>query len=557
MRNSISIPALAFAGAAVFLAGCQYSPDMTERSFSYNESVAQSTDQLLLINIVRASKREPRYFTRFGSNTAQTTFNPTLAVTVPFNGMTPLSGTPQIVATPQGTVQNLVLYDNLDDQKYQQGAMEDIDAAAMEQFWSQGIQPDLLGLLFVSAIEMPASELPILHQAYTASCGPAGSGGKFCGSDASLAAAEGYGDGAGEIAKCWDPKLKGIPIDRRDGVDYAIYINDPAFENFDDGSHPEFCFQVMLRALLALGLHPNDIKPTKEVDADTPKSVVFDARFRAEMIKLGYKVAHDDSDCPAPSKNPPKHGKNPPKPAACEKKYSVTKEASDTVFTLAPNAVHDIRTAPQFRDDVLQCALYVSNHVKTDDDNGCHEPAKPGETPAQTQERWKKVDAKYEKSATEDMVKAKVVPLDDLKITLEGRSFESVIYYLGEIVRSQGGVSATGTAARPYYLAVLGRQPWNQPASHYEERLLDVQSDPAPGPTALSVKASDGKTYWIPDILSPSSTADRSNAAGAARINSIEYPSDESLLVLTIVNALWGLKKTPSTPPAQTISVGV
>ena len=49
--------------AAFLCAGCQYSPNMLDRAVAYNRVVADSTNQVLLLNIVRASERLPTYYT--------------------------------------------------------------------------------------------------------------------------------------------------------------------------------------------------------------------------------------------------------------------------------------------------------------------------------------------------------------------------------------------------------------------------------------------------------------------------------------------------------------
>src|SRR3569623_37102 len=56
--------ALMLLAALVGLAACQYSPDMLDRTLAYNRAVANSTNRVLLLNVVRASERLPTYYTR-------------------------------------------------------------------------------------------------------------------------------------------------------------------------------------------------------------------------------------------------------------------------------------------------------------------------------------------------------------------------------------------------------------------------------------------------------------------------------------------------------------
>jgi hypothetical protein len=505
---------------------CQYSPAITERSQIYNRAVAEATNQVILLNVVRASQREPRYFSRVASNNATSNINPSLAVTFPFG---PLSGG-QAVATPQATLQNAVQYDNLDDLKYQKGAMEEIAPALIRQYWNQGIQSDVLGLLFISTIEIPTAELQIIRDVLNSYCTADEPQQKFCGSDRSLAEVEGFGPQVRESAidQCWTH----VPIDRRNGVSYAVYINDPAFENMADGFHPEFCFQIALRALLALGLHPADENSTTPVDRSTPSADAMDPRFRSEMIKLGYTIDQDQKT----------------------KNFSVNKKESRIVFTLDPAATQRVRFHPGFRELVLRCDELRKAEIETDAANYCNTPAKSHQTRTATK-RQAEIERGFKEAVTKDRIKGTVVPLDSLRIGLGIRSFESTVYYLGEVVRSQGGDRSTGTNARPYFLAVFGRQPWGTEESHYEERLFDLRTGPGNTPSSISVTSDRGVTYWLADYC-PNGRSERPDAKGAAANCSIEFPDNESLLVLTLINEIWGLKKEPSSEPLKTISVG-
>jgi hypothetical protein len=130
---------LALSCGVLATTGCQYSPEMTQRALAYNEAVATSTNQQILLNIIRASERKPRYFTRFGANSAQTSISGSLATTFPvfeFNGG---SSTGSIIPSPSASTGNSVTLDNLDDKKCQVGAMQPVSLSTIDQFWKQGI----------------------------------------------------------------------------------------------------------------------------------------------------------------------------------------------------------------------------------------------------------------------------------------------------------------------------------------------------------------------------------------------------------------------------------
>jgi hypothetical protein len=350
----------------------------------------------------------------------------------------------------------------------------------------------------------------------------------------SLELAEGLTAGSEE--NCWT--VPGAHIERRHGVPYLIYVNNPAFEDLSSGvAHPEFCFEVVLRGLLALGLHPASQKPTTDVDSDLPSQAVTNPKFRAEMIKQGLKVEKDDESG----------------------KFKAEKEASETVFSLYPDATAAIRIHHDFRAIVLRCDEFLANDIKSSD-SACPVPQPSVETPPQKQKRERanaRLKAKYEASILKDKLSNATVDIADLKITVSVRSFESTIYYLGEAVRSQGGKPMTGSAAAAsYYLAVVGRQPWGDSDSRYEESLFDLRRGGDASGASLQVTGDNGEHYGVAGYCADVSKS-RVGARNAAANCSVEYPNNESLLVLTVVNQLWGLQKEPSADqPIKTINVG-
>src|ERR1700744_3682751 len=69
----------------VVCSACGYSPDLVGKTVSYNETVATSNDQILLLNVIRASQRFPTYYTRLESNTSIGTFSPQLQLSLPLS----------------------------------------------------------------------------------------------------------------------------------------------------------------------------------------------------------------------------------------------------------------------------------------------------------------------------------------------------------------------------------------------------------------------------------------------------------------------------------------
>jgi hypothetical protein len=122
--------ALALAAAAL-TAACQYSPDIASRAVDYNQDVGRATNQIILLNIMRASDRTPRYFTRLGSNSAQNGVTGGAIFTVPLIN----SGAGNVAASVSGTSANTFTLENLDDKKYQDGAMQPIVASTISELW--------------------------------------------------------------------------------------------------------------------------------------------------------------------------------------------------------------------------------------------------------------------------------------------------------------------------------------------------------------------------------------------------------------------------------------
>jgi hypothetical protein len=504
MGISTVLRALFFGGATIFLSACEYSPEMTERAMSYNSAVAKSTDQQILLNIVRASEREPRYFTRFGANQAQTSFGGTLTPTFSFDGFKNGS----IVPAPTASTGNTVTLDNLDDKKYQVGANAPIDNTTVEQYWNQGLQPDLLGLLFVDSISIPTGELEFIKKTVDDYCGQKPVPQKYCLSLSPISAGDTVNTNL--LEQC----INKAPISKRDGGDYAIFINDPSwFSSPDAPVQSERCFIVVMRTLLALGLHPVD-GPSTKVAAHIADAFLKEPRFREKLIEQSLTITtHKDDESIKPDEN------------------YVTKKGGPTTFELdskltvglADKVACTIKGGPMgelagaFSKDDLDALGYL----KTSGPAGACRDSK------------------------------KKPALGDLKISLHVRSFEAVIYFLGEVVREEAIDSSS--SAPP---TIVGREPWETPKGSYEEPLFLVRAGQVDAGAPVAIQDDHGNTFWIPDhCLTPALSLERPD--WIPKPCSMEYPDHESLTVLTIVDQLWGLQKEPSDKSATpTLSLG-
>ena len=511
---------VAIAAALASTGACQYAPDIPTRAIDYNRSVARATNEILLLNIMRASDRAPRYYTRLGTNSAQSSISGAIVLSLPFPDIWRGTGG----ATGSGNFANTFTLENLDDKKYQDGAMQPVAASTIRDLWAQGIQEDLLGLLFISSIGLPKAELPILRESVDRFCSDQRHYQKFCGSGDSLVAAEPLANGW-KAADCLDPDH--VPTSRRGGVDYALFFNDPASEDTTGSYHPELCFQIVLRDLLAIGLHLEKRKTTTDVDMHVSAATLDNATFRAELVKEGLTITPD--------------GK-------------VKKEGSEIVMTLDPTATAFIRLHPNFRAAVEQCLMFAARGVEAEQSAHCPPARLPKESETAWRARLAQADRDYETLVTTDETKARPISLSELKIAVDVRSFESVVYYLGEVVRTARG--ETAASAPPYVVRVLGRQPADfQHHSRYEETLFDLRRGSPDQAAAMTARDDSGRTNWIPAFCYAPSPP-RPDAAEAARICSDEYPDHDTLTVLSLVNQIWGLQKEPSSAQQPILTLG-
>lgn len=133
------------------LGGCSFAPVMSDHVVKYNAMVAKTSDQLLLLNILRAKDRLPMHFTAFnvvrgsyqlstaGGLTASFGRNPT----APFGATLGLTGT----TTPSFEL------DILDKKKFMSGILMPVSMSLINYYWQQGWPKEMLLHLFIRKIE--------------------------------------------------------------------------------------------------------------------------------------------------------------------------------------------------------------------------------------------------------------------------------------------------------------------------------------------------------------------------------------------------------------------
>ncbi len=143
---------------AGFLAGCAA---MTPREISavdpvdYNTVLEKAQNEMLLLNIVRASKRSPMYFTSISQFTGNETYTlGTGSITIPFGRMG--AATSAYSLAPTGTFSttpqvSIAVWDKKD---FLAGMYKPLNLGIVQYYWQEGWQPAILLNLFVRTMKI-------------------------------------------------------------------------------------------------------------------------------------------------------------------------------------------------------------------------------------------------------------------------------------------------------------------------------------------------------------------------------------------------------------------
>lgn len=544
MRLSAYLRVLGVCAVCLTGSACQYSPDISDRTMAYNHAVADTNNKLLLLNIVRASQREPTYYSRLEGDTATASVTPNFSLALPLlkgsskeidsalgpagataTGLKNVSTFGAIasalgLSASEGNVLNL---QTLDDQKYQNGMMKPLTFEVMKTYFDEGYQRDMVMMLFVSRIAVQHRIAVLIDQAVHQKCATDTENSicDYIRSDPydGMFQTNGWADDW-SLSHC-------IGADAPDGA-VENFSNDPARELPPPGStadvrtmdHPQICFEILLQDLLALDLAivPGGNRSYELVEKDIPEDVADTAKFRSEMIAQKMRLfKDDDSDT-----------------------YDVCKlKTSGIRFVLAIDKTQEQRAAAADKLGDLIDAL-----------------SPPGRA---TKKKGKEVTQKAEDAGDDESRCGSIpVPQEDAKkgvvlhmnqVAFSIRSFEGMIYYLGEVTRAEeGGLPVPRSIVR-----ILSRNPDLLGAGHYNTMFyasdkLDSKD------AAFTVRDAAGKDHSIP-VLCPASVSLAPPRKDDAPC-STEYPDNESLSVMALLNQVWGLQKEASTGPGAAVVVG-
>ena len=590
---------LAMLVAIVFCAACEYAPTMLDRTVAYNRAVASSTNQVLLLNVVRASQRLPTYYTRLEGNAASMGLTPNGSLNLPLNNPrsfetdTNLNPAGAVTSTAtkavgslagilsglglQASESNLLTLQTLDDQKYQNGMMTPVPVKNIQSFQDQGYQRDLLFLMFLSSIQVSKNLIDPIDAAAAARCNqvqPSGEG--MAGGISFIRQLCGY-IAAGPYRGLFDPEgarspfysfslrtcqATGGAIEDPAPADMVRFSNDPAREGrrqFAGDPHPEVCFQILLSDLLVLGLavgSPMDI-PAELVDL-VPDATAQEPHFRAQMLQQSLFLRETSNGLTAICRrktqdngftlafaDPAQAGQevSPPPLADLLNRLGMSGAKASLLNPRPQAAKTPAAKSPVAPGKEAAAPIPSVNAVYPADPVAACQQKNPGVPESGRDALLASPD---DSGANLQDATLKPIKLTSNKIAFSTRSFEGMIYYLGEAVRYQEDENSDPAA----FPRVLGRNP-AVAGNGYFEIMFYGSSRLADSDAAVAVKDDAGKIYYLPKscMTAALSPASRSGVCSA------EYPDNESLQVLNFVNQVWGLQKESVQGPTSPLVV--
>ncbi|HTQ12624.1 MAG TPA: hypothetical protein VMH86_02015 [Rhizomicrobium sp.] len=504
---------LALMGSLVALGACSYSPGIVDRTVSFNRGVAESTNQLIVLNALRASKRNPTYYSRLTGDTTTSTAAPSLSSAIPWEptkaitstflppspiptGISrvltknPLSLTPGLTLT-EGT--QLAL-SNSDDQASTTGLMTPVSLQLYAYFRSEGFNAEELGLLFFGSVALTDDQRQALATAMTRKCGAQ------CAAD-----------------------LDACPV-----PDARLFANDPAlFEatrdrKAEDGrTYTNFrCFHAILNALLKLGLKPQS-KSSHAFLYSVPESgALRNPRYLADLSQQGLEIAPDGQNV-----------------AVCKKSDDIALQLDALDASIDPDGslsrrlgLNDSKPHPDAGPPSAGAAPSFAGTAFVT------AASKPLDNPCL--QAMKDAAAKKKgggKNSASEAAEVKAIGFSQ-------RSLEAMVYYLGEIIRRDADqTNATGVSGGDSASAVTFTNTANA-SSSYQEALFSVRrGDPSPG--AIVSVSYDDQNYYVPALCAEDNCSE-------------ELPDHASAQVLTMLNQIWNLQKTTvAAPIVPTVTV--
>lgn len=435
------ITAVAMLVATLVASGCETPQSMSARATNYNVAVADTSNQLLLLNALRASERLPTYYTRVEgdssvfSDQVQAQQSGSIGRDVAKTGV-------QYLSALTGGTENQLTLGTLDDQKFMRGMLSPLPLDELGFFMSQGWPPELLFSITLAKINTTRGEIDRLIDSFEANCRlePAG---EYCNGQIPQefnSDAPASGPRRQFISRKLEACMNGDGVARDSS---ASSPNSIVFLNYPPNIEQMTCFQWALRVFIALG---PELKSTTTVQPLVENVPVGQnpGQAIADLLKSDYEVALD--------------------PGAGT--YTICKQTKVSGIALAL-----LQKSPATADAKPAEAEGAVNAFAAEGPNGektCAPTAPPSTT-----------------AATDKASGA-------LKLAFTTRSLDGMVYYLGEVLRSTS-VAGSGpgqpvkvwvwkTSSRPGQMG--GFERWN---------LFEVR----PGSGLISVRFMQ-RLYGIP-----------------------------------------------------------
>jgi hypothetical protein len=451
-----------------------------ERSIAFNKEIAASTNELLLLNTLRARARLPTYYTRLTSATESTTFTPSASMALPLGPGAVKKGFAPTFSFGDNA-QNQLTLQNLDDQKFMRGVLSPVSVDVLSFYLRQGWPAEVLLMVTVSRISVTQDAAEALIQAFETRCA-ADANGEYCNNvlpvDVKAPAHGQY------IAEQLRTCLASARSYTREGNDTLVLQNYPT--NTDQTS----CFQWMMRVLISLGPTPRTADAFDVVARDVPLGKTQTISSIGDLDKQSMVMV------------PGKKGLF----TICKRRKVSGLSLLHFAATLKPTA----GIAPADTDPTTAKTNnipFVLDSSRAPGKEGCGEPNAPASQP---------------------------------QVQLTTRSFDGMVYYLGEVLRADG--LQTGGQARPASVTVWA---WGQDERAETWGLFVAIQGTPPAHSPVDVDY-DGDTYYVP------SACDDTTSCGDPQLR------HRSLQVLSLLNQIWGLQKEaaelPVTPTVTVIN---
>ncbi len=169
MRKSIQRqgPMLAALMAVLTLAGCAQL-EIADRAVAYNKAVEDASNRMLVLNIIRAKKRYPLYFTDFTKISGDVPLSGTFSLSIPFGG----DGASNFVFSPQSTVKSGISFDMVvqNKQEFMLGIITPVSLDTYDFYFRQGRPKATLFHVFVREIELRNGMREKIDTAFKLAC---------------------------------------------------------------------------------------------------------------------------------------------------------------------------------------------------------------------------------------------------------------------------------------------------------------------------------------------------------------------------------------------------